>query len=86
MAAGGVSQNWYPSSHSSVPVSTTEHSPEHTQPPPDNIQEHPAVQPNNNINVAGRAFFTRSGCAENVQSLQMKAESTHTISVNRVYN
>lgn len=53
MAAGGVSQNWYPSSHAAVPVSTTEHPAEHTQPPPVNIQEHPPVQPNNNINVAG---------------------------------
>jgi hypothetical protein len=69
MAAGGVSQNWYPSSHAAVPVSTAEHPAEHTQPPPVNIQEHPPVQPNNNINVAGRALFTSSGwCLESAES------------------
>jgi len=69
MAAGGVPQNWYPSSHAAVPVSTTEYPAEHTQPPPVNIQEHPGVQPNNNLNVAGRAFFTSSGwCWECVES------------------
>jgi hypothetical protein len=57
MASGGVPQSWYPSSHTAVPVSIPQHGPEHTQAPLVNLQEQPAVQPNN-INVAGGAFFT----------------------------
>jgi hypothetical protein len=55
MASGGVPQAWYTSSHAAIPVSIPQHAPEHTQAPPVNLQEQPAVQPNNNINVAGRA-------------------------------
>ena len=86
MAAGGVPQNWYPSSHAAVPISTTEHPAEHTQPPPVNIQEHPAVQPNNNINVAGRNSLQVLVGAENVCSVQRKAKPTHVVSVNSQYN
>jgi hypothetical protein len=53
MSSGGVAQSWYPSSHTSVPASAPQHAPEHTQAPPVNLQEQAAVQPNNNINVAG---------------------------------
>jgi hypothetical protein len=57
MASGGVPQSWYPSSHTAVPVSIPQHGPERTQAPAADLQEQPAVQPNN-INVAGGPFFT----------------------------
>jgi hypothetical protein len=60
MSSGGVAQSWYHSSHTSVPSSAPQHAPEHTQAPPGNLQEQAAVQPNNNINVAGMAILVSS--------------------------
>ncbi|KAJ9596966.1 hypothetical protein L9F63_011996, partial [Diploptera punctata] len=54
MASGGVPPAWYPSSHTTVPVPTTQHNVEqnHTNVP--NPQEQPAP-PQNNVNVADGA-------------------------------
>ncbi|XP_069681524.1 homocysteine-responsive endoplasmic reticulum-resident ubiquitin-like domain member 2 protein [Periplaneta americana] len=52
MASGAVPQSWYPSSRTAVPVSTPQHPPEQPQVPPVNLQEQPAGQPNNNVNIA----------------------------------
>jgi hypothetical protein len=60
MTSGGLAQSWYPSSQTTIPVSAPQHVPEHTQAPPVNPQEQAAVQPNNNINVAGMPGFTIS--------------------------
>jgi hypothetical protein len=60
MTSGGLAQSWYPSSQTTIPVSAPQHAPEHTQAPQLNLQEQAAVQPNNNINVAGTTGFTSS--------------------------
>ncbi|PNF21816.1 Homocysteine-responsive endoplasmic reticulum-resident ubiquitin-like domain member 2 protein [Cryptotermes secundus] len=52
MTSGGLTQSWYPSGQTTIPVSAPQHAPEHTQAPPVNPREQAAVQPNNNINVA----------------------------------
>jgi hypothetical protein len=72
MASGGVPQSWYPTSHTTVPVSTHQHAPEHIQAPPVNVQEQPVVQ-QNNINVAGEAFLQIMVDPENVYNRKQAA-------------
>lgn len=60
MTSGGLTQSWYPSGQTTIPVSAPQHAPEHTQTPPVNPREQAAVQPNNNINVAGMTSFASS--------------------------